>query len=359
VRFASRFLSVVMLCAMVSFAFISCKPAEIAKETTVETATTEATSTETAAPTEEAEELDFVIMAKGVHPWFEPGGEGFAAAAEKIGGIKTRYVAPAEWSGEAQAKMMEDLISEGVDGIAVAVFDVDALVPVINEAISIGIPVVTWDADADGSDRVFFSGTDNLSAGKLTGEEFVKFTGGKANFVIFCQELTGKNIKQRIEGIRSVTKNSPDMVEVTDEQPYNNDMGKALELSENIIDAYPYPKLNAALDVGVEGVVAMGKTLKERGIEPGKYVLIDWAALPDVIAGINDGYITATLEQNAYAMGYFSAYALKYYSDGKKPNKTFFNTGIATFTKENIGNFGEINRKNAVDMQKEFEKLWE
>lgn len=304
----------------------------------------------------EAKELNFVVMAKGVHPWFEPGGEGFADAAKKIGGIKTRYTAPATWSGEAQAKMMEDLIAEGVDGIAIAVFDVGALVPVVNEAMSRGIPVVTWDADAEGSDKIIFCGTDNPSAGKLQGQEFVRITGGKANFVIFCQELTGKNIKQRVEGIRSVTRNYPNMVELTDEQPYHNDMSVALQLSENLLIAYP--KLNAALDVGVEGVVAMYRTLKERGVEPGKYILIDWSNLPDVVEGIKDGYITGTLRQNPYAMGYLSAYALKYYIDGKRPTVDFFDTGITLLTKDNIDTIEEINMKKAVDMLEEFKKLW-
>lgn len=303
-----------------------------------------------------AEELNFVIMAKGVHPWFEPGGEGFAAAAKEIGGIKTRYTAPTTWSGEAQAKMMEDLIAEGVNGIAVAVFDVGALVPVINEAMSRGIPVVTWDADAEGSNRVLFSGTENFSAGKMQGEEFARMTGGNAKFVIFCQELTGKNIKQRIEGIRSVTKTYPGLVELTDEQPYYNDMGKALQLAENLLSAYP--DLNAALDVGLEGVVAMYKILKERNVPKGKYTLIDWTNLPDVIEGVKDGYINATLRQNPYAMGYLSCYGLKYYVDGKRPAQQFFNTGITLLTTANIDTIEGINRQKAKTMLEEFKKTW-
>ena len=122
-----------------SFSFMGCK-----EETPVEEAPAE----------EVTEPLEFVCVAKGIHPYFDPGGVGMEDAAAEIGNINTRYMAPAEWSGEAQTKMIEDLVAQGVDAIAVAVFEAGSMEPTINEAMKQGIPIVVCDDDVSDSERV-------------------------------------------------------------------------------------------------------------------------------------------------------------------------------------------------------------
>ena len=305
----------------------------------------------------QAKDLNFVIVAKGVHPWYDPAGDGFKLAAKELGGIQARYTAPSEWSGEAQAKMVEDLIAAGVDGISVAVYDVGALVPTINEAMKRGIPVVAFDAGAPDSKQIMFIGTDNPAAGKLQGEEFVRLTGEKCKFVIWVQDLVSLNVKERVEGNRRVIRNYPGMKEITGEQASNYDMSIALRLSENLLNAYG-DDLEGAIDMGMDGGTAMYKTLKERKVPPGKLKIIGWSSLPDVVEGIKAGYIAASMCQNPYAMGYLSCYALKYYRDGKRPTVKAWDTGIKVLTKENMGTLEEYNRKKAHEMLPEFTKAW-
>ena len=81
-----------------------------------------------------AKDLEFVLISKYVHPWFDVGNEGFKKAAAEIGGIKTRYLQPLTAEGKDQVKMMEDVIAEKPDGIAIAVNAPEALLPIINEA---------------------------------------------------------------------------------------------------------------------------------------------------------------------------------------------------------------------------------
>jgi len=301
-------------------------------------------------------ELYFACVYKGVHPWFNPGGEGFKDAAKAIGGIKTRVAAPTEWSGEAQSKLVEDLITEGVDGIAISVFDIVALTPTINRAIEAGIPVITWDSDAPKSKRIMFIGTDNPAAGKLEGETFVKLCGGKANYVIFVPDLVSPNIKQRVKAIREVVKNYPDIKEVMSEQSTEYGMEKALASAENILAAFP--NLTAVVDVAMEGAAAFYKTLKERGEKPGKILILGWTTLPDNLAGVKDGYITASLRQNPYAMGYLSCYALKWAIEGLKPDIDTFDSGIILATKDNIDVVDELNKKKTAGMLEDLKKHW-
>jgi ribose transport system substrate-binding protein len=304
----------------------------------------------------ETGELNLVILYKGVHPWYDPCGEGFAEAAKAVGGITTRVAAPTTWSGEAQAKMMEDLIAEGVDGIAIAVYDVDALTPVIDEAMKQGIPVIAYDADAPKSKQIMFIGTDNPAAGVQQGEAFAKQMGGKGEYVIFVQDLVSANVKQRVDGIRSVLKRYPDMKEIMSEQNYQYTMANAVQLAENILNANP--NIKGAVDTGMEGAGGMHTVLKERGYPAGGVKLIPWTTLPFILEGVKEGYITGTMRQNPYAMGYLSLYGLKYWIEGKKPSQKFFDSGIVLATRENVDTIDDVNKQKTPAMLEEFKKLW-
>jgi ribose transport system substrate-binding protein len=69
-----------------------------------------------------------------------------------------------------QIEIMEELIAEGVDGIALCATDPNALIPMVNKAISSGIPTITFESDMPHSDRICFLGTDNYRAGQHLAE---------------------------------------------------------------------------------------------------------------------------------------------------------------------------------------------
>ena len=88
-----------------------------------------------------AAKLTFVMVPKGVHPYYEPCYEGFKAAAAKYG-ITVDKVDPQKFELPLQVKVIEDLIAQQVDGIAISALDDAGLVPVINEAMKAGIKVI-------------------------------------------------------------------------------------------------------------------------------------------------------------------------------------------------------------------------
>ena len=323
---------------------------------------------EEAAPEEEVAEvveepLEFVCVAKGIHPWFDPAGVGMADAAAQIGGINTRYVAPAEWSGEAQVKMIEDLVAEGVDGIAVAVFEAGSMKPAINEAMRQGVPIVIWDDDVPDSDRVCCVATGNFNAGVQQGELFAELTNHEANYIIWVQDLAARSVLDRVAGIRSVTEKYPDMVELSDVQMAGYGIDEALVTAESLLEAYP--ELNATMDVGMNGGIAMYRIMKERGIPPTDILNITWTVLPELIEGLEEGYIYGTMRQNPYAMGYLATYALKWYIDGLRPTQEFIDMGLRFDTgliyidhTDDVLAAEDANIAKAPGMVEEFRQLW-
>jgi len=301
--------------------------------------------------------LEFVILAKGIHPWYDPCGEGFADAAAKIGGINTRYMGPVDFTGEAQGKMLEDLIAEGVDGIAIAVVDEGALTPIINEGMSRGIPIVTFDDTAKDSDAIIFIGTDNYTAGVIEGHEIAKMTDEKGNYIIWVQDLSSANIKNRTRGIRDALSEYPGMKELTDVQVAGYNPAEGISIAESLYQAYP--ELTITAECGMNGAIGMYMMMKEKGMDSDAIINVAWTTLPEVIDGMKAGYIHGTVRQNPYAMGYLSAYALKWYIDGKRPQKNYFDSGVVFATAETVDTIDDVNKAKVPSMFEEFKKLWQ
>lgn len=308
-------------------------------------------------PSSFGKDLQFIIMAKGLHPWWEPGQKGFEEAAKKLGGIKTEYLAPPEFSIEAQTRMIENVIARGVDGMAIAVYDAEGIAPVLNEAVNRGIAVITWDNDSPKSRRTCFIGTDNREGGVLTGKVFAELMNYKGKFVISTADLTGLNLLQRIEGIRSVTQKYPEMVEVREPLITGQMPDKGLENAENLLTAYP--DIEGLVDPVLWGAVGVYRVMKERGRKPGEIKLVAWTDFPDVLEGIREEYIGAALRQNPYAMGYLSCMALRNIVMGKKPKFDHYDTGFVLLKKDNVDTYRQVEISSSKKMAETFDDLWE
>ncbi len=78
------------------------------------------------------------------------------------------------------------------------------LQPGIDAAAAAGIPVITMDSDAPGSQRLYFIGTNNLEAGHLGGKRVIEKLGGKGNVVFFT--LGGQpNTDERLKGFKDAS----------------------------------------------------------------------------------------------------------------------------------------------------------
>lgn len=87
--------------------------------------------------------------------------------------MRLEWVAPFDFSSEAQVEMIENLIRRGVDGILASVNDDEEIHRVFRKALDQGIAVATFDGDSPGSGRLFHIGIDNFRAGFAIGEALV------------------------------------------------------------------------------------------------------------------------------------------------------------------------------------------
>jgi rhamnose transport system substrate-binding protein len=89
--------------------------------------------------------IALVVKALGIG-FFEAAAEGAKEAAAELGGVEIIYTGPTDTTAEGQIEVINSLIAQGVDAIAISANDPDALVPSLKKAMSRGIAVVSWDS---------------------------------------------------------------------------------------------------------------------------------------------------------------------------------------------------------------------
>src|SRR5271170_6335645 len=99
-------------------------------------------------------------------PYWQTAAAGLAKAAG-VYGVKMDVRGPDTYDPQAEVKEFRDAVALKPAGIMVSVADTALMQPAINDAIDAGIPVITIDADAPASKRLYFIGTNNLQAGRL------------------------------------------------------------------------------------------------------------------------------------------------------------------------------------------------
>jgi len=262
--------------------------------------------TEVAKPTEAAKPIKIVVIGKSVHPYWSNVEKGVIAAGKDLG-VETVFFVPPKEDVAAQIQTMETYIAQGVTGIAIAPSDPNALEPTMKKAADAGIFVTTLDTPpVENSVSLVYIGTDNFSAGKIAGETMAKLlpNGGKVG--IGRGSDTALNALQRTDGFLEGIKGT----QITALEPVNDkeDAATALQLANSVISANP--DLAGAFGVYAYNGPAWATAIKEANAV-GKIKLVCFDATTDIINGIKEGVIDATIAQREYDMGYKSVQIIK------------------------------------------------
>jgi ribose transport system substrate-binding protein len=284
----------------------------------------------------------FVMVPKGVHPYYEPCYEGFKAAAAKYG-VKVERVDPQKFELPLQVKVIEDLIAQHVDGLAISAVDDAGLVPAIAEATRSGIKVITFDAPAPSSAALTYIGTDNKTAGFEAGRKMAQLLKGQAKIVILQGGLGATNLNLRTQGFKEAIAKFAPKAEILEVVDVAGDFSVATNKTEAILQTYP--DLNAIFAVSAEGAPAAASVLKQQG-KAGKILLAGFDDLKDTLEGIKDGSVAFCIVQKTFKMGWLSVEALLDASKGKALPKVV-DTGVLFVTRDNVGTY-------MAQMKKEF-----
>jgi ribose transport system substrate-binding protein len=285
----------------------------------------------------DAKQKVFVMVPKGVHPYYEPVYRGFTEAAKRYG-VVSEVDAPPRFDVALQVKVIEDLIARGVSGIAISANDDKGLVSVIHEAMQAGIKVITFDAPAPSSEALTYIGTDNESAGYEAGKRMAAAMGDQGSVAVLQGGLDATNLTLRTRGFaRALAETAPRIkfVGVTDE---GGDFSESVNKTEMILAEHP--NLNAIFSVSAEGAPAAAAVVKREG-KVGKVLIAGFDDLGDTLDGIRDGSIVFCVVQNTYKMGWLSVERLRD-AVADRPVPRVIDTGVIFVDRSNIERYKGI-----------------
>jgi rhamnose transport system permease protein len=288
-----------------------------------ETASGTATSGRSA-PTSN-KKLTVAMMPKSLgNAYFIACQKGAEEAAEELG-IELLWQGPTEPDPAKQSQIVDTWITRGVDVIAVAVENREAISSVLRKARQRGIKVLTWDADANADARDFFvNQATPQGIGYTLMDHAGRILGGKGEFAIITASLTAANMiewQKHIED-RRATK-YPD-VKMADLRPCDDLQGKALNETNTILNAYPNVKLIMA--ICSPAVPGAAEAVKQSGRDDVKVIGL---GLPKENKDyVHQGITESVVLWNTMDLGYLTVHAADALSRGKlKPGNTSLKAG--------------------------------
>ena len=286
----------------------------------------------------------FVMVPKGVHPYYDPCYEGFKDAAAKYG-VMPEFRASKAFEVSQQVEIIENVIARDVQGIAISAGDDQGLAPVIEEAMKAGIKVITFDAPAPSSKALTYIGTMNEAAGYAGGEELIKFMGDEGEVAVLQGGLGAPNLNERFKGFERALKEKAPKIKIVAREDEHGKIDVTVNKTETLLQAHP--NLKAIFGVSAEVCPGAAAALKQQG-KAGKIILAGFDDLPDTLAGIRDGVVHFCIAQRTYKMGWLSVEKLLEAMDGKTLPKEI-DTGVLIITKQNVDGYMQ-------EMKKEFAK---
>ena len=291
------------------------------------------------APAQAVTKYRFAVVPKAMNnPFFDVARDGCLKRAKELGNVECIYKGPIEHEPATQAQIIQDFITQKVDGLAISVADVAAMSKSIDAATAAGIPVITFDADAPGSKRLAYIGTNNKDFGLALGKQLLQLKPEGGKYAVVSGGPGAKNLAERVDGVREALKGSK-WTEVAGSPTFCND-DPALAVQQMADLRTATPDLAAIVPVGgwpmfaPEGYKAfVNKNRKD--IDAGKLTLVVADTLKMQLELLRDGYSNALTGQRPFEMGEKAMDTLLAIKKGEKVPEVIY-TGLDLVTKDNV-----------------------
>jgi len=223
---------------------------------------------------------------------------GVEKADAELADVETEFRLTSDGTAAEQQRIVDDLLTKGVDGIAISPVDPANQVAMIDAAARQAV-VFTQDSDAPQSQRTLYIGTDNLAAGRQAGQLIRDAIPEGGNVMLFVGKLDAQNARERVQGIRDALAGSN--IRILDVRTDDVDDVRAKANAADTLVRYPDVK-------GLGGLwsyngPAILNAVRDAG-KVGKVKIIAFDEADETLAGISAGAIEATVVQQPYEFGY-------------------------------------------------------
>jgi ribose transport system substrate-binding protein len=223
---------------------------------------------------------------------------GVEQADKELADVDAEFRITADGTAAEQQRVVDDLLTKGVDGIAISPVDPQNQTALIDAAAKRAV-VFTQDSDAPQSARTCYIGTDNVAAGRQAGQLIREAIPDGGPIMLFVGKLDARNAQERVQGIKEVLGGSN--IRIIDVRTDDADDVRA---KANAADTLVrYPDVKALVGLWSYNGPAILNAVREAG-KVGRVRIIAFDEADETLAGIKDGAIHATVVQQPYEFGY-------------------------------------------------------
>jgi ribose transport system substrate-binding protein len=258
--------------------------------------------------------------------------------SEKYGiDIKVDWKTPNKEDAQKQAEYVEQLASQGADGIAISCSDGNVLKAPIDAAVGRGVTVVTFDSDSADSKRMAYYGIDDVEAGRAVMRELAKAMGEKGGQVaVLAGNQTAPNLQARVKGVKDEMAKHPNF-KLKQVYYHVETPSDAAAMVQQVQTANP----DIAGWAMVGGWPLFTQNALDGVYDKAKVVSVDH--LPAQLDYVRSGQVQALIGQDCYGWGYQSVVMLvDKLINNKAPAKVINTFELVVVTKDNVDKYDGI-----------------
>jgi rhamnose transport system substrate-binding protein len=249
-----------------------------------------------------AAETKIALLVKNLgNGFFDAADKGAEQAAKELGDVKIIYTGPTQATPEGQIEIINSLVDQGVNAIAVSANDADALVPALKKAMDRGVTVISFDSGVSKGGRMM-----NLyaSAPNQIGDQCLKMANDllkeKGDVAILSATSTATNQNTWIDVMKKDVGNYPN-VNLTTVVYGDDKQDKSYTEAQGLITNNP--NLKVIIAPTTVGIAAAAQYVEDKGLV-GK-VLVTGLGLPsEMIKHVKSGASPQFALWNPIDLGY-------------------------------------------------------
>jgi ribose transport system substrate-binding protein len=300
------------------------------------------------APAHDPQETYILVTANTRIPYWQAALSGLNRAGSEMK-VRVAMVGPSRYDAKAEREDLLTAIHDKPAGILISAADPELVSADIDSALQQGIPVLTIDADAPGSKRLFFIGSDNYRIGKEGGDLLVKLLGGKGNVVMFTYPRQN-NLIERQHGYESAFEGHPSIT-VNQAVDVQGDPAVAYKTAKQLLTTKA--KVDAFVCLEAVSSSQVGDVVNEANMS-GKVTVMAMDTDRSTLKGIQQGVVSATIAQKPFTMAYLGVKMLddihhhmpgslttNFAQDSFSKLPSFVDTGTVIVDKQNVAKFME------------------
>jgi len=273
------------------------------------------------------------MISKGFqHQFWQAVKSGAEKAAKDLGVTITFEGPESEAMVDKQIEMLQAALAKKPAALCIAALDSKAVIPYLEKARQMGIPVIGFDSGVDSDIPVTTVATDNIKAAGYAADKMAEFIGRVGEVALVVHDQTSRTGIDRRDGFVNRIKQKYPLIKIVDIQYGGGDHLKSTDLTKAIIQAHP--RLKGIFGANEGSAIGVINAVKEMN-KVGKIVVIGYDSGKQQIEAIKSGLMKGAITQNPVGMGYMAVEAAVKAIKGEKLPK-FIDSGFYWYDKTNI-----------------------